>query len=68
MLILGLPSTAFITQTTISHSGGDAIERGWHGAATDFLATNTFEDIAWCQQSFPQPLTGACPDPAPCPR
>lgn len=64
--IFGEPTSAFITSTTISDSAGDGIERGWTGAAIDFAASNTFIDVAWCQQSYPRPDGGACPDPAPC--
>jgi hypothetical protein len=66
--VMGVPSSAFIRSTTISHSAGDGIERGWTGGAVDFTDSNTFLDIAWCRQSFPRPIVGGCPDPVPCPR
>jgi hypothetical protein len=60
------PTTSFIKNCRFEHSAGHGIARGWAGPATDFAETNTFLDIAWCQQSFPPPTTGGCPNPAPC--
>lgn len=68
VVILGLPSAGFVTNTTIAHSAADGISRGYFGAPIDFLASNSFEDVAWCQQSYPRPPTGPCPVPVPCPR
>lgn len=66
--IYGLPSGAFVTNTTIAFSGGHGIDRGWRNdAKPDFLPTNTFTNIARCRQSYPSDTTGACPDPVPCP-
>jgi hypothetical protein len=64
----GAPGSAFVTNTTIESSAGDGIVRGWTGAPVDMLATNTFTDVALCNQSFPKPESGSCPDPAPCPK
>lgn len=68
VLVMGVPTTAFVAQTAIVRSAGDGIERGWTGGPIDFAAGNTFTNVAWCHQSFPRPQTGACPDPAPCDR
>jgi len=61
IMILGVPAGAFVSSTHIEHSAGFGIDRGWKGKAFDFLDTNTFEDIAWCLQSEPLPLSGGCP-------
>ena len=66
--IFGLPSGAFVTNTTIAYSAGHGIDRGWRDdAKPDFLATNTFTDIAICKQTYPRDTNGACPTPVPCP-
>lgn len=64
----GKPASAFVTHTEIESSAGDGIVRGWTGDPVDLLATNTFTDVARCNQTYPKPATGTCPDPAPCPR
>lgn len=60
------PASGFIASSTIAHSSGHGIDRGWLGAPVDFLATNTFVDIAGCWQSYPN--VNGCPMPAPCPQ
>lgn len=48
------PATAFVKNTRIAHGLGHGIFRGWRGAATpDFMATNTFDDLAGCAQTVP---------------
>jgi len=65
--IYGQPSSAFVTNTTITKCSANAFERGWTGTPVDFLATNTITEVAWCKQTFPRPTPpGTCPDPAPC--
>ena len=62
------PSGQFITNTTISDSASHGIDRGWSdGGALDFLAGNTFSNIAQCLQTFPRDTTAACPSTPPCP-
>ena len=68
LIIGGKPATAFVTNTTIDHSAGDGIVRGWTGEPVELLATNTFTNVARCNQSFPKPSAGICPNPAPCPK
>ena len=68
LIVGGRPSSAFVTNTTIDKSAGEGIIRGWTGDPVDFLATNTFTNITRCNQTFPKPSAGACPDPAPCPK
>lgn len=68
LIVGGQPGAAFVTSTTIDSSAGDGIIRGWTGAPVELLATNTFTNVARCNQTFPKPQVGACPDPAPCPK
>lgn len=67
IIILGFASSEFVTNSTIVSSAGYGIDRGWHGAPTDFVATNTFMDIAKCKQSYPRDANGGCPMSVPCP-
>ncbi|MCY1057499.1 hypothetical protein [Nannocystis sp. SCPEA4] len=62
LFIEGLPAGAFIQNTTISHSAGHGIARGWQGGGPDFSASNTFEDIAGCNQTIPRDKNNYCPD------
>lgn len=64
--IFGEPASQFITNTTITKSAKNGIERAWTGAYVDFRPSNTFTDNAFCRQTAPRPTTGSCPDPAPC--
>jgi hypothetical protein len=36
----------------------------------DFLASNSFDGVLWCQQTYPKDHNGACPPLAqvPCPQ
>jgi hypothetical protein len=68
ILIMGPPTGAFITNTTFLKSAGNGIERGWRGSATSFLPTNTFTEVAFCNETYPKDALGACPMPVPCPR
>lgn len=64
----GPPTTQFITNTTIVASKTNGIDRRYRStAALDFLPTNTFTDVALCNQTFPPDDEGACPAPVPCP-
>lgn len=66
--IFGVPTTAFITNTTIANSAGHGIDRGWSDDVKhDFLTSNTFMSIARCQQSYPRDTNGSCPSAVPCP-
>ncbi|MCA9586852.1 MAG: hypothetical protein KC657_15965 [Myxococcales bacterium] len=68
LVLGGKPSSAFVTNTTIDTSASAGIVRGWTGDPIDFLATNTFTNVARCNETFPRPSVGVCPDPAPCPK
>jgi len=67
IIMLGEPASEFITNSTIKASAGYGIDRGWHGAPLDFVATNTFDAIAKCKQSYPRDANGNCPMSIPCP-
>jgi hypothetical protein len=67
----GLPAGQFVTNTTILSSAAHGIDRGWRAdGVIDFLGTNSFEDVLWCQQTFPRDHNGVCPALAdvPCPK
>jgi hypothetical protein len=68
LLIGGAPAGAFVTNTTIDSSAGDGVVRGWTGDPVELMATNTFTNVARCNQTFPKPSVGVCPVPAPCPK
>lgn len=61
------PSKAFLLNSTISRSSSNGVFRAWTGSQVDFMATNTFEDVAGCKQVLPKPPTGSCPTDPPCP-
>lgn len=61
------PTQSFITNTLMTDSASNGVDRGYTGAAVDFAAGNQFERIAFCVQTEPKPVLGACAaDPA-CP-
>jgi hypothetical protein len=65
------PAAAFIRDSTIAHSAGHGIVRGWPAdSLIDLAPGNQFTDVAWCQQSYPQRAgdPGACPPAPPCAR
>ncbi len=61
----GAPATAFITNTTISHSP-TGFNSGWKGAQIDFTATNTFVDVPGCKLTNPPDLSNSCAGRPPC--
>ncbi len=69
--IHGAPASAFITNTTISNSASNGIDRGWASDnQPDFLldGTNAFVSVSRCTQTFPKNANnGGCPVPVPCP-
>lgn len=65
VIILGVPSGAFVQSTHIAHSAGFGVDRGWDGPEIDFITPNTFEDVAWCVQSAPHDDNHGCPVPNP---
>ena len=65
--IFGPPPSQFITNTTIANSASYGIERAWRADnVTDFLPTNTFDQVAKCNETFPKDMNGACPTSWPC--
>jgi hypothetical protein len=49
--IHGRPSAEFLTNSMIFASAGHGINRLWGGKRTDFKPTNTFEQVAGCDQT-----------------
>ena len=66
LILFGEPSSAFITNSTIGFSAGYGIDRGWHGDPMDLTASNTFNQDARCNQSYPRAQDGSCPQNVPC--
>jgi hypothetical protein len=67
----GAPFGQFVTNTVITASASNGIDRGWNGETVDFVPTNTFESVVRCTETTPDPssLPGnpQCPQPpAPC--
>jgi len=59
------PDTVFLTNSTISNSLVNGILRGWEdftcgGGVLDFSPTNTFTNVAGCEQTTPIPATPEC--------
>lgn len=71
--IFGIPAASIVTNTLISDSASNGIDRGYRDDAKvpDFVGSggNTFTNIAHCKQTYPSDASGACPAPAsvPCP-
>jgi hypothetical protein len=63
--------SSFVTNSTISHSPNNGIDRGFRSdTKPSFLATNTFIDVARCNETYPGDASGACPAQGsiPCPK
>lgn len=56
------PASEFLLNSTISNSSSHGVFRAWTGTPVDFLASNSFSNIAGCRQVLPHP-----PPPANCP-
>ena len=66
--IFAEPSASFVTNTHIGDSSSHGIFRAWEGAMIDFMPSNTFTNVAWCDQVEPKPPMGAaCPASPSCP-
>lgn len=63
--VFGLPSSAFVTNTTITKSARHGFDRGWTGAATiSFLGGGNTVDAAKCKETTPGgmcQMNPACP-------
>jgi hypothetical protein len=68
--IFGAPPSEFVTNTTILASATNGIDRGWRSdnAVIEFLPTNTFTNVALCQQTYPPTAANVCPGLVPCPQ
>ena len=66
--IFGQPASPFVTNTVLSKSAANGIERAWTGTPLDLEPSNTFSEVKWCKQTYPRPQMGTCPDPPPCPQ
>ena len=63
------PTSAFLTNSTISRSSTHGIFRAWIGGQVDFMTSNSFVDVAFCRQVLNRPpLPGVCPVDPPCPQ
>ncbi len=56
-----------LTNSVVRDSGSNGVDRGWSGDEVDYLATNTFERIAFCTQTQNRDAQGQCPDTPTCP-
>ena len=65
-LDLGQTPTEVLTNSSVHDSAGAGVYRGWRGTAVDFLATNTFANIAGCLQTNVPYASNAC-SPTACP-
>jgi hypothetical protein len=67
--IFSQPAAGFLTHSTISRSSTHGVFRAWTGGPVDFLAGNTFESVAFCQQVLNRPpLPAVCPADPECPQ
>ncbi|MEO7793528.1 MAG: hypothetical protein ABIV06_02055 [Thermoanaerobaculia bacterium] len=55
------PAASFLTNSTVSNSSLHGVFRAWNGGLVDFVPTNTFLNIAGCNQVLPKSPTGTCP-------
>ena len=66
--IFSEPSASFLTNSLISRSSTHGVFRAWTGSQVDFLAGNSFDQVAFCKQVLPKPTPPAtCPATPPCP-
>ena len=56
---VGAPSRAALTNSLVHDSAGGGVYRAFADTAVDFLATNTFTNVAWCRQT-PVKISGSC--------
>ncbi len=67
--IFNQPSSQFLTNSTISRSSTHGIFRAWIGAQVDFMASNTFVDVPFCNQVLNRPpMPALCPVNPECPQ
>jgi hypothetical protein len=64
----GEPTSVFITNTAISDSASNGIDRGFPSdTKPSFLPTNTFTNVPGCKETYPRGVNGGCPATVPCP-
>jgi hypothetical protein len=51
---------AFLANSVVANSAGCGVYRGWFGSAVDFASSNTFVDVAGCEQSNVPDDSGSC--------
>jgi hypothetical protein len=56
-----------LTNSVVRDSGSNGVDRGWSGAQVDYLATNTFQRIAYCSQTQNRDMQSQCPANPTCP-
>jgi hypothetical protein len=67
--IFAEPGSSFLTNSTISRSSTHGVYRAWIGGEVDFMTSNTFDDVAFCNQVLPKPpLPAVCPANPSCPQ
>jgi hypothetical protein len=59
------PPSAFMTSSELSNIAGHGISEGFDGDLVDFRPTNTFTNVAGCDQTRPRQIDTQCPDPRP---
>jgi hypothetical protein len=57
------PPRAFFENTVVTHGAANGVVLGYEGTKVDMAAGITFEDVAGCRQTLPNP--GSCPNPLP---
>jgi len=69
LAFFGEPTAQVLTHSVIADSAADGVDLAYTGNPVDFLAGNTFTNIARCRVTLPRtPPGGACPSPVPaCP-
>ena len=65
--VYGEPAQSFVKNSLIADSAGEGINLAYSGNPVDFLATNTFTNIALCKVSVPRQANGSCPSTVTCP-
>jgi hypothetical protein len=69
LTFFGEPAGQLLTNSLIADTAADAVDLAYTGNPVDFLAGNTFTNVARCKLTLPRtPPSGACPTPVPdCP-
>jgi len=69
LAFFGEPAGQVLTNSVIADSAADGVDLAYTGNPVDFLAGNTFTNIARCRLTLPRtPPSGSCPSPVPaCP-